>query len=197
MYAARQLKRRGKLHSLDAAPADAPATSTSAAAGTDDYSPALPPTPLLAGVPTGTTYVTPEAGGDDTSTVSPALRQRIHDGKYVELGLLLNAADKISDGKAASFQLVNSALRDTSSEVKRSTVSKAVNRYVNESGAMTPKVRAQLQLQMGAACADKGILCVDNPSFESSDGIIIVDGELGRQFIEPLRDDVSHMLLVE
>ena len=99
---------------LDAAPANAAATSTSAAACADNYSPALPPTPLLAAGPAGMTYVTPEASGDDTSTVSTALRQRIHDGKYVELGLLLDAADKISEGNAASFQLVNGALRPIS-----------------------------------------------------------------------------------
>ena len=49
----------------------------------------------------------------------------------------------------------------------------------------------------GALLVQTDILCVGDPSFESSGGIIIVDGELGRQFVESLRDDVSHMLLVK
>ena len=64
--------------------------------------------------------------------------------------------------------------------------SKTVNRYVTAEGVMVTKVRAQLQLQMLAAGATKGMLCVADPSFESSGAIIIVDDELDLQFIKPI-----------
>ena len=72
-------------------------------------------------------------------------------------------------------------------EVKCPTAAKTVNLYVSENG-MAPKVRAQLQLQMVAAGASRGILCVADPAFERSGSITIVDDELDRQFIDPIME---------
>ena len=71
-------------------------------------------------------------------------------------------------------------------EVKCPMALKTVNRYVTDKGVMVPKVRAQLQLQMLAAGASKGLLCVADPEFESNGSIIIVDDELDLPFIEPI-----------
>ena len=71
-------------------------------------------------------------------------------------------------------------------EVKCPMALKTVNRYVTDKGVMVPKVRAQLQLQMLAAGASKGLLCVADPEFESNSSIIIVDDELDLPFIEPI-----------
>ena len=59
-------------------------------------------------------------------------------------------------------------------EVKCPTTTKTVRRYVTETGAVAVKVQAQLQLQMIAAGAERGILCVADPLFKSNGEITVI-----------------------
>ena len=77
-------------------------------------------------------------------------------------------------------------------EVKCPVASKTVDQYVTAQGVITTKVRAQLQLQILAAGARKGILYVADPAFESSGAITIVDDNLDMDFIQPILERAEH-----
>ena len=72
-------------------------------------------------------------------------------------------------------------------EVKCPSAAKTVSQYVGQQG-ITPKVRAQLQLQMIATGAKKGLLCVGDPLFEENGEISVFEDELDMQFIQPIME---------
>ena len=76
-------------------------------------------------------------------------------------------------------------------EVKCPVSVKTVEKYVDEAGAIFPKVRAQLQLQMLAAGVEHGLLCVADPQFEKSGAVCVVYDELDMGFLGPIMDQAE------
>ena len=76
-------------------------------------------------------------------------------------------------------------------EVKCPVSVETVEKYVDEAGAIFPKVRAQLQLQMLAAGVEHGLLCVADPQFEKSGAVCVVYDELDMGFLGPIMDQAE------
>ena len=75
-------------------------------------------------------------------------------------------------------------------EVKCPASDKSVCRYADEGVLITPKVRAQLQLQMLATGAPCGLLCIADPHFERN-GMVRVMHKLDEGCLQPIMDQAE------
>ena len=76
--------------------------------------------------------------------------------------------------------------KDVLLEIKCPSKTKTVQYYISRDGRITPKVRAQLQLQMWIFGCANGILAVADPEFEKNSKISFVQDSFDFDFIKAI-----------